>query len=132
MPNRAHVYPFTSPTAVPESAINTETVVGTLGPITSEMPNCQVAISGTLQLTAGTSATAMTVRIRRDSLTGVLVPNAEVDAGDVVAGKLSSIPIDVVDTPAGQFSGVYVVTIQGTAETVIGTSNGFALIATVC
>lgn len=132
MPNRAHVYPFSSAAAVPESAINTETVVGTLGPVTSEMNNCQVIIAGTLQLTVGTTGTGMTCRVRRDSLAGALVGAAIPLTGDVVAGKLSAIPIDVVDLPVGQFAGVYVITIQGVGETVVGTSNGFAATATVC
>lgn len=116
MSARPHVYNLNTAANVNESAINTETVVATLAGVASEFPNQLVLLTGSVQVTPGTTATAMTVRVRRGSLTGAIVPNAIPAAGDVAPSKLSSIPFDCTDSPGGEFVQTYVLTVQGTGE----------------
>lgn len=131
MGNRPHVYSVYVTADVPESGNNTETVAATLAGVSSEYPNQTVNLAAMVQATVGTTGTAMTIRIRRDSLTGTLVGEANADSGDVAAGKLTSININVDDARGGEFAGSYVVTFQGTAETATGTANAAHLQAIV-
>lgn len=121
--NRLHAYPAFQNTGVAESAANTETVVLTVPGVSSELDNQTVILTGSLSYTPPAAITSLTVRVRRDSLTGTLVDAAIVDAADPVATKLGAIAFDFVDPRPGQFSGVYVVTVQGTGEGAAGTCN---------
>ena len=121
MGNRPHVFSTMVTADTPESGNNTETVAATLNGVTSEFPNQQVNLSAQATVTVGTTGTGMTIRVRRDSLTGTLVGEANADTGDVAAGKTTTININVDDVRAGEFVGSYVVTFQGTAETAVGT-----------
>ena len=121
--NRLHAFPAFQNTGVAESAANTETVVLTVANVTSELDNPQVILTGSLSYTPPAAITSLTVRVRRDSLTGTLVDAAIVDAADPVATKLGAIAFDFVDQPAGQFQRSYVVTVQGTGEGAAGNCN---------
>lgn len=129
--NRPHVWTLSQTADVNESAANTETVAATIANITSEFPNSTVTIDAFLAITAGTTATSMTLRIRRDSLTGTIVGEAVADAGDIAASKLSSFPIRFDDVRAGDFSGSYVVTFQGAGEGTAAVCNSAHITAIV-
>src|SRR5882724_5863899 len=89
MANRPRVFNFASVTDVAESAANTETVVATLPNVTSEFPGQTVAFAVVLSVLCGTTVTGMTVRIRRDSLTGTQVGEDNANRGNVVASQVS-------------------------------------------
>ena len=125
--NRLHLTPSQVTADTPESGANTETVVNTTPVIYSEFPNPTVILTGFVAYTPPAAITSLTIRVRRDSLTGTIVGEAEVDAADVVASKLSMYPVDFVDTPAGMLAGVYVLTVQGAGEGAAGTCNGSSL-----
>lgn len=50
-----------------------ETVIATTKPVSSSFPGCQIAIRFSIEVTVGVGATGVTLRIRRDSLTGTAV-----------------------------------------------------------
>lgn len=132
MGSRPHIFNVAVTTDVPESAANTETLIATLPNVTSEFPGQSVVLQAWAAITCGTTVTAMTLRIRRDSLTGALVSEANPNAGDVVASKLSTIPITCADPRGGDFGGSYVLTMQGTGEgtaAVAGASSLTAIVA---
>lgn len=129
--NRVHDYTAVANPGANESAANTETVAITLAQVMSELGNQSVKLHGWIEFTPGAAATAVTLRIRRDGLTGALVQAADVHAGDIVAAKLSALTIDVVDQRGGEFSGPYVLTVQGTGEGGAGTTGQCELSATV-
>jgi hypothetical protein len=129
--NRPHVTTLATTGAVAESAANTETVAATLGPIITELPNQTIAFSGNAQYTPPAAITSLTIRVRRDSLTGTIVGVAVVDAADPVATKLGVIAFDFVDQPAGMIFGNYVLTFQGTGEGAAGSMTGSVITAIV-
>ena len=115
MPGRPHVYNNQVTTDVPESAANTETVINTIAGISSEFPGQQVSFVAFATIAMAASTTAMTLRIRQDSLTGTLVGEAPVAAGDVVASKVTCLPMFATDTPGENANRTYVLTMQATA-----------------
>lgn len=114
---------------VPESAINTETLITTVVGVTSEFSNQGVVLQGWVDWLPGTTATGVIVRIRRDSLTGALVSEANTDAAAAAAGQTPT--IQCVDVRAGEFAGNYVLTVAGVGETAVGTARSSSLVATV-
>jgi hypothetical protein len=113
---RPHVYSTNVVSNANESAANTETVVATLVGVSAEFAQQVVQFIGAVAITPGTTTTAMTVRVRRDSLTGTLVDTADVHTGDVVASKLSVLTFSKTDAPGELAGRTYVVTIQGAGE----------------
>jgi hypothetical protein len=102
----------------------TETVLATLGPFNENMAGefaQGVACDGNINLTAGTGATAVTMRIRRGGLTGTLIGVASVQT--VTAGNVVNIPIAELDPTLVQVGVTYVVTLQQTAASANGTVN---------
>lgn len=98
----------------------TETVALTLPAISTPGPDAAVHIDGSLSMTYGTAATAVTVRVRRGTdATGTLV--GEANAETVSAGNTSEQTFDVRDTPGEVAGQTYVVTVQQTAATGNGT-----------
>jgi hypothetical protein len=114
--SRPHVYSTTTVTNANESAANTETVAGTLTGVTSEFPQQVVQLIGYVVFTCGSGITSMTIRIRQDSLTGALVGTADAHAGDIVASKISGLPIVKSDATRECAAATYVLTIQGAGE----------------
>lgn len=127
MPGRPHSFSNAFTVDVPESAANTETAAMTLPGVTSEFTGQQIAVWAMLAITPGTTATAMTIRIRKETLTGTIVGEATVDAADPVASKLGVFHAWGLDPSADVSGGTYVVTFQGTGEGTAATANaGFA------
>lgn len=100
-----------------------ETVVYTTPNLMSGIPQqLPVGIEGTVNVTPGTAATGITVRVRQSSLTGPVVGQAPLHT--VAAGAAQSISFGATDnTGFLQGGGVYVVTLQQTAATGNGTVN---------
>lgn len=93
-----------------------ETVVLTISGVSTGSPDARVAVFGLLSMTHGTGATAVTLRVRRTSLTGTLV--GESNALSVTAGNSSEQNFGVLDTSIGEVAGQsYVLTAQFTGAT---------------
>lgn len=93
-----------------------ETVVLTFPGISSSSSQDTVAVQGSLDITAGTAATFVTVRVRRGTgITGTVAGNS--DPITVTAGATSNIGFDVADNPGEVAGQPYVVTVQQTAAT---------------
>lgn len=98
----------------------TETVALTMPAISTPGAGSQVTMEGELNMTAGTAATAVTVRVRRGTgITGTVV--GESNPVTVAAGNTVPLPWQVVDTPGEVAGQAYVVTVQQTAATGNGT-----------
>lgn len=129
MPNFPQVYTTPVLTNASESAANTETVVATLSGVQTRLPNQNIILRGWVSLTSGAAATAITLRLRRDSLTGTLVKSL-VLAGGFTAAAISELEIDAEDS-RGEGSFTYVVTMQGTGEGGAATFGNVELTANV-
>lgn len=116
MPGRPQTFRATPAAPPNESAANTETVIVTLNGVTAEFPGQQINLTGSVSVTPGAAATAMTLRIRRGGLAGTLVGGAEAESGDIVAAKQSTLTIFANDNGQEPAGGTYVLTIQGTGE----------------
>lgn len=100
-----------------------ETVIASVAGTSTNQPGQQVAIRCVVQFTVGASTTALTLRIRRDSLTGTAVGEANVIQISTAAGSSEEHVIEVEDAGAGEFSGrTYVCTVAQTAATGNGTA----------
>lgn len=109
-----------------------ETVVATLTGVSTNQPGQTVALRGNYQITLGTGTTAVTTRIRRDSVTGTLVGEANAEQDSTAAGSTEGHSIEVEEVNPGEFSGrTYVLTVQQTAATGNGTVLQSALAAEV-
>ena len=108
------------------SGNTTETVVGTNSAFNIANPGGQgVRISGVVNFTQNTNGTAVTVRVRRDNLTGTLVGEAQTYT--LAAAASANIPFDQVDALLSATGQVYVVTLQAVAATAIGTANSWTI-----
>lgn len=98
-----------------------ETVVGTLSGITTSRPGVTLKLKATLQITLGANTTGLTIRIRRDSLTGTVVNEANVTQIGTAAGSTETIDTMCDDPISGEINNAtYVVTIQQAAATANG------------
>ena len=100
----------------------TEAVVLTLSDVSTAGPGARVVLHGIVNVTAGTAATAVTVRARE----GTTVAGLEVGAavvGTVVAGSTYTVPVDVVLGNVDLAGSSFVLTVQETAATAAGTVN---------
>lgn len=105
-----------------------EAVVATLTGTSTSQPGQQFALRGLLTLTTGAATTALTLRVRRDGLTGTIVGEAPVDAVEAAAGSVETHEIYVEESAPGEFSGrTYVLTCQQTAATGNGTVSAASL-----
>lgn len=127
--NRPRQLSVFTTTDVPESAINTETLVSTLVGVTSEFPNQSVVLQAWVDWLPGTTATGVILRVRRDSLTGTLVSEANTDAAAAAQGQTPM--IQAVDSRPGEFAGNYVLTVAGVGETAVGNARSSSIVATV-
>ena len=131
MASRPHIVSFVQLTDTPEGGANTETVAATIAGVMSEFPSQTVVITGSLAFTAPAAITSLTVRCRRDSLTGTQVGEDDSMTTEVAATKLSVVPFTFVDPRGGEFAGNYVITFAGAGEGGPGTCNMVACLATV-
>ena len=109
-----------------------ETVVATLPGVSTNQAGQTVALRGQAIVTTGGSTTGMTLRIRRDSLTGTLVGETDPDAVFAAAGSTETHDLYAEDTGAGEFSGrTYVLTATQIAAAANGTVLTASLVADV-
>jgi hypothetical protein len=110
----------------------TETTVATLSTVSTQRPGQTVCLTGHLTLTTGTNTTAMTIRVRADSLTGTVVGEAPVDAIEAAAGSVETHSIYVEDSAPGEVQNkTYVLTVQQAGATANGTVSAASLVAEV-
>jgi hypothetical protein len=114
----------TATSGLSNPAAAAETVVYTTPNILTGQGDGAIGITGTINLTPGTGATAATVRIRQGSLTGPIVGGSP--AHTVAAAAAQSISFGVTDTtPFTEQAGgaPYVVTVQMTGASAATTIN---------
>lgn len=98
-----------------------ETVVATLTGVATPRPGMSVRLHGSYVITLGTNTTAVTTRVRRDSLTGTLVDEAITEQISSAAGSSEGHEIVVTDTGQGELAGAtYVLTVAQTAASANG------------
>lgn len=103
-----------------------ETVVATISGISNGSAGVPIRLRGVAQLTTGTNTTAVTPRIRRDSLTGTVVNEANAITVGAAAGSTEVFDVDADDFVSGEVANAtYVLTLQQTAAS----ANGSALYA---
>lgn len=124
-----NVYPPSVVTAVGDGGA-VETVVLTGHSVNTDTVQKTVTLFGVVNVTAGTSATAIVVKVRRGSTTaGVEVGTAETTTA--VATDDYSIPFACWDQPGEVAGATYCVTVTETAATADGTVNVASLAAIV-
>lgn len=95
-----------------------ETVVATLPGVSNQSVDGIIRLDGLAQVSGGTNTTFATLRIRRASLTGTLI--GEADAATLTGAAQGTFGIMAEDTP-GEVAGVsYVLTVQLTAASANG------------
>jgi hypothetical protein len=98
-----------------------ETVVATIAGVSVPRAGMQVELKGHLSITTGTATTGVTLRFRRDSLTGALVGEAEPDTIAAAVGSTEPYDYQVMDSPGEIQGATYVLTAQQVAATGNGT-----------
>ena len=94
----------------------TEAAVLILSDVSTAGPGARLVLHGEVNITAGTAATAVTVRVREGTdATGLEVGSAVVNT--VAAGDTYTIPIDVVLNNVDLAGSSFVLTAQETAAT---------------
>lgn len=103
-----------------------ETVIGSSTPFNIANPSGQgIRVSGVINFTTGTNTTAVVIRVRRDSLTGTLVGEAQTHTiGAAVSANLAFDQVDALLTGTNQ---VYVVTIVQTGASANGAANSWTM-----
>lgn len=125
MPSRRYSTQVTADTTLTTTS---ETVVATLSGITTSQAGQTIALRGQATITTGGSTTAITLRVRRDSVSGTVVGEAIADQIEAAAGSTETHDIYAEDTTRGEGSGfTYVLTAQQTAAA----ANGSALQASL-
>lgn len=101
----------------------TETVVATLSNVDTYKPNESIRLRASAQLTTGTGTTTVTPRIRRNSVTGTVVNEANAVTVGAAAGSTESFETQCDDSFTGEVAGqTYVFTLEQTGATGNGTS----------
>lgn len=99
-----------------------ETVVATISGVGTSLPGEKIRLSGQASITLGTATTALTWRIRRDSVTGTVVNDADPVQIETAAASTEDHNVDADDSFSGEVAGqTYVLTVQQTAATGNGT-----------
>lgn len=101
-----------------------ETVVATLGGVTSARPGQSVFLEGNINITGGTSTTAYVLRIREDGIAGNVVDELSTDTLATAVGSAEDHTIVATHAPAAELSNkTYVLTVVQTAGAAGGTCN---------
>jgi len=101
-----------------------ETVVATVTGISNGNAGVPIRLRAIAQLTTGTNTTGVIPRVRRDSLTGTVVNEANTVTIGAAAGSTEQFDIDCDDPVAGEVANAtYVFTLQQVAAS----ANGSAL-----
>lgn len=109
-----------------------ETVVCTLSTVSTTKPGQTVKLRGVVTLVTGGSTTALTLRVRADSLTGSVIGEAPVDAVEAAAGSVETHEIYVEDTAPGEVQNkTYVLTVAQTGAAANGSATSASLYADI-
>lgn len=99
-----------------------ETVVATLPGCSTSAAGKAIRLSGEVTVTNGAGTTALTLRIRRDSLTGTLVHEVNAVQIETAAASTEDHDINTDDSFSSDvFNQTYVLTVQQTGATGNGT-----------
>lgn len=99
-----------------------ETVVATLPGVSTSRPGGVVHFFTELTMTTGSGTNALTLRVRRDGLTGALVGEGNAEAVEASAGNTETHTLATNDMVAGEIAGqTYVLTVQATGASANGT-----------
>jgi hypothetical protein len=101
----------------------TETVIATLAGVSTKTPTSSFTLLGWAQLTPGTDATSIKLAIRRTSVSGTLVGEANGETFGAAASQVRGQTIVSDDAPGDVASMAYVLT----ALQAGGTADGTAL-----
>ena len=111
----------TTTAAIADGGAN-EVAILILSNVNTAGPDAKVVLHGIASVTAGTAATAVTVRVREwDTGTNLVVGTSVVDT--VVAGSSYTVPIDVVLSNVDLAGSNFALTVQETSATAAGTVN---------
>lgn len=103
-----------------------ETVVATISNVSTYQPGEKIHLSAQAQLTTGVGTTAVTPRIRRDSVTGTVVNEANAITIGAAAGSTESFEVQCEDSFSGEVANqTYVFTLEQAGAS----ANGTALFA---
>lgn len=113
---------FTAHTVTDTTLVTTaETVVATLAGVSTGQPGQTVGLTGDISVTLGTNTTAVTLRVRRDSLTGTLVGEATPEQISTAAGSTERHHCYFEESNPGEFMGrTYVLTVAQTGASANG------------
>lgn len=88
-----------------------ETVVATVGGVSTQSPDSLVILEAVVQVLYGTGTTGATIRVRRGTdATGAVVGTAVLE--NATAGVTGDLELQVQDAPGELAGGSYVVTVQ--------------------
>lgn len=100
-----------------------ETVIATLTGVSTSGPGRTVRFQGFAKVTTGGSTTGLTLRIRRDSVSGTIVDEDNVTQISTAAGSTEDHSISADDVLTGEiFNATYVLTAQQAAAAANGTA----------
>lgn len=100
-----------------------ETVVATLPGCSNSAPGKAIRLTGEVSVLNGTGTTALTLRIRRDSVSGTLVHEVNSVQIETAAGSTEDHDINADDGAQGEvFNQTYVLTVQQTGASANGTA----------
>lgn len=101
-----------------------ETVIATVAGVSTYKPGEVLNIAASASITTGAATTALTFRVRRDSVTGTVVNEADPITIAAAAGSTEDHTVQCQDQLAGEIAnGTYVLTVEQTGAT----GNGSAL-----
>lgn len=105
-----------------------ETVIATLSGVSSQRPGQRVDLKGQATVTTGAGTTGLTLRVRRDGLTGTLVDEALADTAEAAAASTETHDIAATDAAPGEIAGAtYVLTVAQVGATGNGSAVHAAL-----
>lgn len=100
-----------------------ETEIARLSGVSTSRPGDPINLSASASILNGTNTTGLTFRIRRDSITGTVVNNADTIQIETAAASTEDHTIQCDDSFAGEVAGqVYLLTVQQAGATANGTA----------
>lgn len=115
---------YTTTTVTGSPATNAETIIATSPGVVLRYPGQTIKVYGSVNFTVGTSGTAGTLKLRRDSVTGtqigvsVTIPVSQITATQTADGVIAAF-----DTPGDVNGQIYVMTLTVTAGAATSTVN---------
>lgn len=120
-------------TAVALPATSEEAVIAELDAVSGLVPALNVNLHGWVDLKPASSSTVLTLRVRRNSLTGTQV-GADVPVGFITGANTTGqqLEIDVQDQPGDFAAATYVLTLQATSAAGVASAVRLHFGAVVC